>query len=340
MFIIFTVMKAKQTKYLTTWLYSGLVLIAFMVIIGGITRLTQSGLSMVEWKLIGGTIPPLNEVEWQEAFAKYKQFPEYQKINKGMELSEFKMIYFWEYVHRLLGRLIGLVFIFPFVFFWLKKWIDTKQKKQLLLLLFLGGFQGFLGWFMVKSGLVDRPHVSHFRLAIHLLAAFGLMCYIYWLILSFNSVSKKENKHIHKLSIWFIIALIIQIIYGAFVAGLKAGYFLDANDSVLKQLLGYNFRDANDFDLLYNAIDIQAFHRIFAWVVFIIALLIFKISRTTNLKTQGTILIGLVLFQISLGIATLLLRVHIHTAVTHQLIAIFVLLYAVRLHFISGKLKA
>jgi len=333
-------MNTKQQKYVTTWLYSGLILIAFMVIIGGITRLTQSGLSMVEWKLIGGTIPPLNDVEWQEAFTKYQQFPEYQKINKGMNLSEFKIIYFWEYLHRMLGRLIGLVFIIPFVFFWLKKWFNPTQKKQLLLLLFLGAFQGFLGWFMVKSGLVDRPHVSHFRLAIHLLAAFGLMCYIYWLILSFNSVTKKENKSIHKLSKWFIGLLIVQIIYGAFVAGLKAGYFLDINDNVLKQIAGYNFRNTNDFDLLYNALDIQAFHRIFAWVVFIIAVIIYKKSRNTNLKTNGTILIGLVLFQISLGIATLLLRVHIHTAVIHQLVAIFVLLYAVRLNYLTGKISA
>ncbi|WP_347174344.1 COX15/CtaA family protein [Polaribacter uvawellassae] len=330
-------MKAKQTKYLTTWLYSGLVLIAFMVIIGGITRLTQSGLSMVEWKPIHGVIPPLNDAEWQEEFAKYKQFPEYQKINKGMELSEFKMIFFWEFIHRLLGRLIGLVFIFPFAFFWLKKWLDNKQKKHLLLLLFFGGFQGFLGWFMVKSGLIDRPHVSHFRLAIHLLAAFGLMCYIYWLILSFNSVTKKENTQLHNLSKWFIGLMIVQIIYGAFVAGLKAGYFLNTNDHVVKQIFGYDFRTTNDFDLLYNAIDIQAFHRIFAWIIFIIALIIYRKSKNTNLKTTGTILLGLVLFQISLGIATLLLRVHIHTAVTHQLVAIFVLLTAVRLYYLSGR---
>ena len=328
-------MKTEQTKYLTIWLYSGLVLIAFMVIIGGITRLTQSGLSMVEWQLIGGTIPPLNDVEWQETFVKYQQFPEYQKVNKGMELSEFKMIYFWEYLHRLLGRLIGIVFIIPFVFFWMKKWFNQKQKKQLLLLLFLGGFQGFLGWFMVKSGLVDRPHVSHFRLAVHLLAAFGLMCYIYWLILSFNSVTKKENTQVHKLSRWFIVVLILQIIYGAFVAGLKAGYFLEVNDSVIKQIVGYNFRSANDIDLINNGIDVQAFHRVFAWIVFILAIIIYRKSRNTTLKINSTILVGLVLFQISLGIATLLLRVHIHTAVTHQFVAILVLLSAVRLNYLS-----
>jgi cytochrome c oxidase assembly protein subunit 15 len=334
-------MKTKQIKYLTIWLYSGLVLIALMVIIGGITRLTQSGLSMVEWKLIRGIIPPLNDVEWQETFAKYQQFPEYQKINSGMKLAEFKMIFFWEYIHRLIGRLIGLVFIFPFAFFWMKKWLNQKQKKQLLLLLFLGGFQGFLGWFMVKSGLVDRPHVSHFRLAIHLLSAFGLMCYIYWLILSFNKVSKKENTQIHKLSWWFIVVLIIQIIYGAFVAGLKAGYFLEINDGVVKQIAGYNFRNLNDFDLLYNAIDIQAFHRIFAWIVFILALFIYKKARNTNLKTISTILLSLVLFQIVLGITTLLSRVHLQTAVLHQLVAIIVLLSAVRLNYLSSrKIKA
>ena len=160
-------MNAIQKKYTTIWLYSGLILVALMVIIGGITRLTQSGLSMVDWNLISGTIPPLNDVEWQETFAKYQQFPEYQKVNNGMKLAEFKMIFFWEYLHRLLGRVIGLVFIFPFVFFLLKKWFNAKQKKQLYILLLLGGFQGFLGWFMVKSGLVDQPDVSHYRLAAH-----------------------------------------------------------------------------------------------------------------------------------------------------------------------------
>ena len=330
-------MNTKQQKYVTTWLYSGIILIALMVIIGGITRLTQSGLSMVDWKPIHGAIPPLNEAEWQEEFAKYKQFPEYQKINKGMELSEFKMIFFWEYLHRLLGRVIGLVFFIPFVIFWIKKWFNKKQKKQLLLLLFFGGFQGFLGWFMVKSGLIDRPHVSHFRLAIHLLAAFGLMCYIYWLILSFNKVPKKEHTKLHQLSRWFIGLLIVQIVYGAFVAGLKAGYFLQINDSVLKQVVGYEFRNDGNFSIINNAIDIQAFHRIFAWIVFIIAILIYQKSRNTNLSKISSILFGLVILQIALGISTLLLRVQIHTAVTHQFVAIVLLLSAIRLNYLSGK---
>ncbi|OIQ37858.1 MAG: hypothetical protein BM563_07340 [Bacteroidetes bacterium MedPE-SWsnd-G1] len=328
-------MNILQKKYVTAWLYSGLVLVALMVVIGGITRLTQSGLSMVEWKLISGAIPPLNEAEWLETFAKYQQFPEYQKINKGMTLAEFKMIFFWEYLHRLLGRLIGIVFIIPFAFFWFKKWFNSKQKKQLIVLLVLGGFQGFLGWFMVKSGLVDNPHVSHFRLAIHLLAAFGLMCYIYWLILSFNSVAVKTNTLLNKLSKWFIGLLIVQIIYGAFVAGLKAGYLLQLNDSVLKNLIGYTTRGTNDFDILNNPFDVQAFHRIFAWIVFAFAIYIFKKSRNTAMSGIGNVLFGLVLLQVTLGIATLLLRVQIHTAVTHQFVAILLLLATIRMTYLS-----
>ncbi|MDT0551659.1 COX15/CtaA family protein [Urechidicola vernalis] len=328
-------MNILQKKYVTAWLYSGLVLVALMVIIGGITRLTQSGLSMVEWKLISGAIPPLNEAEWLETFAKYQQFPEYQKINKGMTLAEFKMIFFWEYLHRVLGRLIGIVFIIPFAFFWFKKWFNSKQKKQLIVLLVLGGFQGFLGWFMVKSGLVDNPHVSHYRLAIHLLAAFGLMCYIYWLILSFNSVAVKTNTLLNKLSKWFIGLLIIQIIYGAFVAGLKAGYLLQLSNSVLKNLIGYTVRGTNDFDILNNPFDVQAFHRIFAWIVFAFAVYIFKKSRNTAMSGIGNVLFGLVLLQVTLGIATLLLRVQIHTAVTHQFVAILLLLATIRMTYLS-----
>ena len=333
-------MNTTQLKYVTIWLYSGLILVALMVIIGGITRLTQSGLSMVDWNLISGAIPPLNEAEWLETFAKYQQFPEYQKLNKGMSLEEFKSIFFWEYLHRLIGRVIGLVFIIPFIFFWLKKWFNKTQKKQLLLLLVFGGFQGFLGWFMVKSGLVDRPHVSHYRLAVHLLAAFGVMCYIYWLIMSFNKVPKKENLKINKLSKWFIVLVLIQIIYGAFVAGLKAGYYLDGNNSLIKNIFGYTFRSTNDFSILNNAIDVQAFHRVFAWVVFFGALFIYKQTRKTNLTKIGSVVFGLVLLQMSLGIATLLLRVQIHTAITHQFVAIVLLLSVIKLNYLSGKAKA
>jgi len=330
-------MKTVQKRIIRNWLYSGLVLVALMVIIGGITRLTHSGLSMVEWKLIGGAIPPLNDMQWQETFEKYQQFPEYQKINTSMQLAEFKMIFFWEYLHRLLGRLIGLVFIIPFVIFWIKKWLNPKEKKQLLILLGLGALQGFLGWFMVKSGLVDVPAVSHFRLAIHLVTAFGLMCYIYWLILSFTKVEKSTNKTINKLSQYLTLALLIQIIYGAFVAGLKAGYLLPVNGGIFESLFGYNFRNSNDLNLLNNGFDIQAFHRLFSWVVFAITLIIFNKTRKTALAKVGTLVLGLTMLQIILGISTLLLRVPIHMATTHQFIAIILLLSVVKLTYLSNE---
>ena len=169
----------KYDKGLVRWLMLGCVLIAAMVVIGGITRLTHSGLSMVEWKLIMGSVPPLNEAEWQDTFEKYKQFPEYKIMHNHFTLEDFKSIFMWEYLHRLLGRLIGLVFIFPFIYFLVKKRISKELLPKLILILIWGGFQGFLGWFMVKSGLVDNPNVSHFRLAIHLITAFGLCCYIF-----------------------------------------------------------------------------------------------------------------------------------------------------------------
>ena len=330
-------MNTQQKRITTIWLYSGLVLIALMIIIGGITRLTHSGLSMVEWKLIGGTIPPLNENQWQETFSKYQQFPEYQKINTGMSLSEFKSIFFWEYLHRLLGRLIGLVFIIPFLIFWKKQWFNSHQKIKLTILLGLGAFQGFLGWFMVKSGLVDIPAVSHYRLAIHLVTAFGLMCYIYWLVLSFNDVEKKSNRSINTLSKWLIATLVIQIIYGAFVAGLKAGYLLPVEGGVFKSIFGYTIRNTSDFSLLNNNFDIQAFHRLFAWLVFAISLITYNKTRKTALKNAGTLVLALVITQITLGIATLLLRVQIHTATTHQFIAIILLLAVVRLTYLSSE---
>tara|TARA_B100000767_G_scaffold202626_1_gene189533 strand:+ start:1854 stop:2864 length:1011 start_codon:yes stop_codon:yes gene_type:complete len=329
-------MNFSQKKIITHWLYLGLILVGLMIIIGGITRLTNSGLSMVEWKLLGGTIPPLNESQWQNTFNKYQQFPEYKKINNTMNLNEFKTIFFWEYIHRLIGRLIGLIFIIPLLIFWKKKWLDNTKKKQLLFLLALGSLQGFLGWFMVKSGLVNIPAVSHYRLATHLVTAFSLMCYIYWLILNFNNTKRQPNHQINRLCKWLISALIIQIIYGAFVAGLKAGYLLPVEGGVFKSIFGYTIRNESDFNLLNNGFDIQAFHRIFAWLIFVISIIIYNKSKNTNFKITGIILLGLVVTQILLGITTILTRVQIYIATTHQFIAILILLVLIRLTYISS----
>jgi cytochrome c oxidase assembly protein subunit 15 len=330
-------MNTQQKNVISLWLYSGLFLVVAMVLIGGITRLTHSGLSMVEWELIGGAIPPLNETQWQDVFSKYQQFPEYQKINTDMSLSEFKAIFFWEYLHRLLGRLIGVVFIIPFLWFWKKNWLDSKLKKQLIFLLLLGSLQGFLGWFMVKSGLVDVPAVSHFRLAIHLITAFALIVYIYWLIIEIRQKEKFPNSQINKLSKGFIVLLVIQIIYGAFTAGLKAGYLLPKGTGITESLFGYTLRNSSDFNLLNNGFDIQTFHRLFAWCVFFFAIYIWKKAKDTFLQQASLLLVLIISLQIVLGIITLLFGVPIFFAVAHQFVAVLVLLATTGLIFLSSE---
>src|SRR5688572_25205728 len=173
----------KSSRPIIIWLLSGCLFIFSMVVIGGITRLTGSGLSITEWNVIMGAVPPLNEQQWNEAFEKYQQIPQFQKLNYHFTLSDFKKIFFWEYLHRLIGRLIGLVFIIPFVYFQVKKRMSRQLTRQALLLFVLGGLQGFLGWFMVKSGLTERTSVSHIRLAIHLIAAFITFGFTFWVLL-------------------------------------------------------------------------------------------------------------------------------------------------------------
>lgn len=219
-------MNYKCDRSIIIWLVFVCLMIFAMVIIGGITRLTDSGLSMVEWKPLMGAIPPLTEAEWLRVFDLYKQYPEYQKVNSGMELSEFKFIFFWEYFHRLFGRLIGVVFFIPYVYFLFKKKIEKKLNKKLFIAFILGGLQGLMGWYMVKSGLIDRPDVSHFRLAAHFGLALTIIGYIFWIILGQINFSNQKLIYYPKL-FWslaiLLVILSVQIIYGAFVAGLDAG---------------------------------------------------------------------------------------------------------------------
>ena len=331
-------MNSRQKKIISLWLYSGLFLVIAMVLIGGITRLTHSGLSIVEWKLISGAIPPLNETEWQDTFTKYQQFPEYQKINTDMSLAEFKSIFFWEYLHRLLGRLIGVVFIVPFLLFWKKNWFDSKFKKQLIFLLLLGGLQGFLGWFMVQSGLVDVPAVSHFRLAIHLITAFTLIIYIYWLILETGEKEKFTNKKINKLTKGFVLLLLLQIIYGAFTAGLKAGYLLPTGKDIFESLFT-NFAPVSlqNLDVINNPYNIQFLHRMIAWLVFFLSIFIWQKARHTKLQKASLLLLLTISLQIVLGIITLLFGVPIFFALAHQFVGVLALLGAIYLVFLSNE---
>jgi len=214
--------KGKQA--ILIWLWIGMGMIILMVAIGGITRLTHSGLSMVDWKPLMGAIPPISEVEWQTSFELYQQFPEYQEVNYDKSLEEYKQIFFWEYLHRLWGRLMGLVFIIPFLVFLKKKYLPPPWFKRFIWILIGGGLVGGLGWFMVVSGLKDKPAVSHYRLAIHLIAAFSLLIYIYWQTLLVKYEPRTDSKDaVSKWPIWLIGLVVVQIIYGAFVAGMKAG---------------------------------------------------------------------------------------------------------------------
>jgi cytochrome c oxidase assembly protein subunit 15 len=219
-------MNKKDHKYVIYWLLSGCALIFLMVVIGGITRLTHSGLSISNYKLISGAIPPMNQTEWEAAFDLYKQYPEYQKLNYHFTLEDFKSIFFWEWLHRLIGRVIGLVFIIPFLYFLVRKQLTKPTLLKSIILLALGAFQGFMGWYMVKSGLVDRPDVSHFRLAAHLSTAFITFAYSFWVALDLIFPNRKEiqYKGLRNLIAVTLVILMVQIVWGAFVAGLDAGF--------------------------------------------------------------------------------------------------------------------
>lgn len=324
-----------KTRIIVIWLLTGAVLVAAMVIIGGITRLTQSGLSMVDWKLFMGMIPPMNEAQWIDTFANYQQYPEYQLINSTMTLDEFKGIFFWEWLHRFIGRVIGLVFFFPFVYFTIKGWVKGKLIWQLLGLFILGGFQGFLGWFMVKSGLVDMPHVSHYRLAIHLVAALTTYVYIIWITFQLVYAKKtgQPNKNLHKWNLWLLLVLFIQIVYGAFVAGLKAGLIYPTypkmGDHWIAPIIGQSLQDEGVISLTNLGASVQFIHRIIAIIVVVFVLIIWQKSKqhtiTRKQKLAVNYLLIAVTVQFLLGVFTLLYQVPVILGVTHQFGALILL---------------
>jgi heme a synthase len=326
-------LKTKDNKKVIYWLLTGCLLIFIMVIVGGITRLTDSGLSISNYKLITGTIPPIGETQWQEAFNLYKQYPEYQKLHYHFNIEDFKSIYFWEWLHRLIGRLIGLVFIIPFLYFLATKQLTKKTIKKCLVLLFLGGFQGFLGWYMVKSGLVDMPDVSHYRLAAHLTTAFLTFAATLWVALDlYYPNSKSINIKFRNLIIISYIILIIQIIYGAFVAGLKAGLlhnhwplmnenkFIHETVYVLEPFYK-NFTE--------NPSGIQFIHRTLAYLVIISIVILWikgrKISVNSLQQNVLNALLVLVCCQFLLGIFTILFAVPLWLGIAHQIGAFFLL---------------
>ncbi len=326
----------KENKSVIIWLLSGCVLVFIMVVVGGITRLTNSGLSMTDWHLVTDTFPPLTEAKWQETFEKYKQFPEYQKINihNDFTLSDYKFIYFWEWFHRFIGRVIGLVFIIPFVYFLIKKKIDKATLGKCYILLGMGALQGFFGWFMVKSGLVDNPDVSHFRLSLHLTFAFLTFAYTLWVAL--DLIYPERNEALLPLRKWARIALVfllIQIVYGGFVAGLNAGLIHNhwplmsdgqwLHDSVLLE------KDSWLLRLTEGKSGVQFVHRTLAYVVVGLMVLLYYKAQKFTLSTQQKIglntLVLVVLLQFTLGVLTLLYGVPLWLGLIHQVVAFFLL---------------
>lgn len=326
-------------KKIVVWLNISIVVLFLMIIIGGITRLTDSGLSMVTWKPVTGILPPIGEYQWQESFNEYKAYPEYKLINYNISLSDYKYIYFWEYIHRLLGRLIGILFLIPFVFFLYKDLLNKQLIKKLLIVFFMGGFQGFLGWYMVKSGLVDIPHVSHYRLAIHLTMAFLILSYIYKLKLSIlftKSIKRiKDDTFYVKLLTLILLLLFIQVVYGAFNAGIKTVNIVNVfpfyNGGLKSAFLGLE----KSFFLFFldNDYGVQFVHRSLAFVlVVLISFFIIKTNKVTErIKLENQYLFVLISFQCIIGILTLVTKAAVVFAILHQFLAIATILFVIKI---------
>jgi len=324
----------KDNKKVIYWLLAGCFLIFIMVVVGGITRLTHSGLSISSYKLISGTLPPMNEAQWIAEFDHYKQFPEYQKLNNHFTLEDFKDIYFWEWLHRLLGRLLGVVFIVPFLYFLLKKQLTKPTIKKAIILLCLGAFQGFLGWYMVKSGLVDRPDVSHYRLAMHLTTAFITFAYTFWVAMDLWYPVKKEiNTQLRNIIRFGMAILLIQIIWGAFVAGLDAGWIHNHWPMMNEGEWMHETVYIEQVPLWKNFVEgksgVQFVHRYMAYAVVAIIFFIWykarKLQLTLPQKNGINILLLLVFVQFVLGVFTLILQVPVILGVLHQVTAFFLL---------------
>ena len=314
------------------WLMVVALMIVAMVVVGGATRLTHSGLSITEWQPIHGVIPPLTLAEWQEEFAKYQQIPEYQQLNKGMSLGEFKGIFWWEWSHRLLGRLIGVVVLLPLIFFWATGRIEARLKPRLVALFLLGGLQGAVGWWMVASGLSLRTDVSQYRLATHLTLAALILAYTVWLGRGLAPGPLSGTRRRLRGVAGLIVGLTgLQIFLGGLVAGLDAGLTYNTWPLMDGTLVPTGLFALAPWwrNLFESVMTVQFDHRIGAYVLFALAWTHVWQARGTPFVRAALSLALLVTLQAALGIATLLMVVPLHVALTHQLGATIVLIAAV-----------
>jgi cytochrome c oxidase assembly protein subunit 15 len=315
---------------LSIWLLAVAALIFLMVMVGGITRLTESGLSMVRWEPISGAIPPLDEADWQREFDHYRATPQYQVNNSGMTLADFKTIFFWEYVHRLLGRLIGLAFFLPLLWFWWRREIPRGYGWKLGGLLALGALQGVVGWWMVASGLIDVPEVSHIRLAIHLLLALLIFAAIVWLALDLRALRRDpeaRSARMPLLGIWALCLLFLQFLFGAYVAGLEAGFAFNSWPKMGEEWFpaGTPMVEPAFRNLADNPVVVQFVHRWLAFVVAAAAVWLALRAWVAGRRIEAGALVATLAAQIQLGILTLLSGVQIDLAVAHQGMAVLLL---------------
>lgn len=333
-----------KNSTLSLWLLWLCTLVIVMIAVGGVTRLTESGLSIVEWEPMVGIVPPLNDVDWNIVYYKYKNSPQYKKVNAGMSLPEFKKIFYWEYAHRLIARLLGVFFLFPYLYFLLAGKIPKGFRLKIFLGFLLGGLQGFLGWFMVKSGLVDYPEVSHYRLSAHLLMAFLILGYLYWVYLQLKfanaEVVHEMEARPFRLRLHFLSSLFtVQIIYGALMAGLNAGYAYNTFPLMDGSWMPAAFWDLSPWwaNLFDNIAGVQFVHRMLGWIILFLAFVVYIHAHNhiadTHVRWWSGILVMLVVLQFLLGVVALLSQVFIPVAVWHQVNAALVFLALVHVHF-------
>lgn len=344
--------QAPGSKPIAIWLLLGVAMIMIQVLLGGITRLTGSGLSITEWKPILGSIPPLNEADWQLAFDKYKQIGQFKHINFDFSIADFKFIYFWEWFHRLWARLIGFVFLLPFIYFIVKKMIGSTLAVPMLILFLLGGLQGALGWIMVKSGLnPEDVYVSHIRLSIHFMAALGLLSYTLWFALTLTIPDAERVAHLslRKTTVSLTVMVFIQLVYGAFMAGLKAGGFAPTWPTMNGQWwpMGMTGNETSFF-LTDNPITVQFIHRGLAYLI--LAMTVFWYVKAKKIK--GSIFFSryrkwpfwLVILQVILGIFTVSFSdkasVLLYLGVAHQFVAMLLLMSLVFMLYIVVPSRA
>lgn len=349
-------LQTRSSKPVATWLLIGVFMIIVQVLLGGVTRLTGSGLSITEWKPIMGTLPPMNEQDWSIAFEKYKQIAQYKYVNSHFTLADFKSIFFWEWFHRLWARLIGVVFIIPFIVFLVQKRFKPDMIRPLLILFLLGALQGLVGWIMVQSGLEDSEllYVSHYKLAIHFILALGLLCYTLWFALQILVPQRQLmiNKPLRSFTGWLIALLTLQLIYGAFMAGLKAGTFAMTWPTINGAWWPSNIhffanREFPGISFLFDhPLVIHFIHRNLAYIITVLIV----IWSWKAYRTRGTALFSatkwlpliVVLIQVILGVLTVMNAARtdylLWLGVAHQFVAmVFLLILVWMIYIIRGR---